>query len=62
VLRALRARRPQPRYLVGNDARGHVLFEALAPTAATDWAKSVATGLRTPPPHVARMLERLRGR
>lgn len=61
VLRALRARRPQPRYLVGGVARGQAALDALAPTAASDWAKSVAVGLRTPPARVSRALGLLRG-
>ena len=62
VLRALRAPRPRPRYLVGRGAVAQALFDAVAPTAATDWAKAVGTGLRTPPPRVARAMARLRGR
>lgn len=62
VLRALEARRPQPRYLVGGAARGQAALDALTPTAASDWAKSVATGLRTPPSGVVRAVALLRGR
>ncbi|GAB2602073.1 SDR family NAD(P)-dependent oxidoreductase [Streptomyces capparidis] len=62
VLRALLARHPQPRYVVGGRARAQVVLDALAPTAASDWAKSVGTGLRTPPPRLTRAVERLRGR
>lgn len=62
VLRALAAPRPQPRYLVGRAAKGQAVLDALAPTAASDWAKSVATGLRRPPRRVTRAVERLRGR
>lgn len=60
VLRALEVRRPQPRYLVGGAARGQAWLDALAPTAASDWAKSVATGLRTPPRRMTRVVARLR--
>lgn len=62
VLRALQARRPQPRYLVGGAARGQAVLDALVPTTASDWAKSVSTGLRTPPRQLVAALERLRGR
>lgn len=57
VLRALTARRPLPRYLVGGSARQAAALDAALPTAATDWAKQVATGLR-----VSRAVERVRGR
>jgi NAD(P)-dependent dehydrogenase (short-subunit alcohol dehydrogenase family) len=57
VLRALTARRPLPRYLVGGNARSAAVLESALPTAATDWAKQLATGLR-----VSGTLERVRGR
>ena len=59
---ALESPRPRPRYLVGNDARVGALFEAVVPTRVTDYAKGVATGLRTPPERVGRILERVTGR
>ncbi|WP_405722156.1 SDR family oxidoreductase [Streptomyces sp. NBC_01537] len=62
VLRALTARRPQPRYLVGGNARSAAVLDAALPTAATDWAKQLATGLRAAPPRAARAVERVRGR
>ncbi|MEU6853438.1 SDR family oxidoreductase [Actinacidiphila alni] len=62
VRRALTARNPQPRYLVGNAARSTAVLDAVAPTAASDWAKQLATGLRQAPPRVSRALARLRGR
>ncbi|MFE1783950.1 SDR family oxidoreductase [Streptomyces sp. NPDC059506] len=62
VLRALTARRPQPRCLVGSGARSTALLDALAPTAVADWAKSTAVGLRSGPPRAVRALERLRRR
>jgi NAD(P)-dependent dehydrogenase (short-subunit alcohol dehydrogenase family) len=49
VLRALQARRPRPRYLVGQQARPNVLLDALLPTRVSDYAKAVATNLRTAP-------------
>ncbi|MFJ5215191.1 SDR family oxidoreductase [Streptomyces sp. NPDC088354] len=61
VLRALSAPRPLPRYLVGNDARSSAVLDAALPTAATDWAKQVAIGLRTAP-RAAQALSRLRSR
>jgi NAD(P)-dependent dehydrogenase (short-subunit alcohol dehydrogenase family) len=62
VLRALTARRPQPRYVVGGHARSATVLDAALPTAATDWAKQIATGLRAAPPRAARALEQVRGR
>jgi NAD(P)-dependent dehydrogenase (short-subunit alcohol dehydrogenase family) len=56
VRRALDARRPRPRYLVGPSARRTVLFETLTPTVASDYAKSVVTGLRTPPARLTRLV------
>lgn len=61
VLKALTAPRPLPRYLVGADARSSAVLDAALPTAATDWAKQVATGLRRPP-RAAHALTRLRSR
>jgi hypothetical protein len=62
VLKALSARRPPPRYLVGGGARPTAVLDAALPTPATDWAKQLATSLRTAPPRVARTLDRVRGR
>ncbi|MYS88034.1 SDR family oxidoreductase [Embleya scabrispora] len=56
---ALSVPRPRPRYLVGNDARAGALLDMVAPTALSDYAKGVATGLRTPPERVTRALARL---
>lgn len=56
---ALSVPRPRARYLVGNDARAGVFLDLLAPTALSDYAKGVATGLRTPPEGVTRALARL---
>ncbi|MFJ4850363.1 SDR family oxidoreductase [Streptomyces sp. NPDC088733] len=61
VLKALSAPRPLPRYLVGGDARSSAVLDAALPTAATDWAKQVAVGLRTAP-RAAQALSRLRSR
>jgi NAD(P)-dependent dehydrogenase (short-subunit alcohol dehydrogenase family) len=62
VRRALTARRPQPRYVVGGGARSTAVLDAVAPTAASDRVKQLATGLRTVPPGVTRALARLRRR
>jgi NAD(P)-dependent dehydrogenase (short-subunit alcohol dehydrogenase family) len=62
VRKALTARRPQPRYLVGGGARSTAVLDAVAPTAASDRVKQLATGLRTAPPRVTRALARLRRR
>ncbi|OPC80693.1 short-chain dehydrogenase/reductase [Embleya scabrispora] len=59
VRTALSVPRPRPRYLVGNDARAGAALDLLAPTALSDYAKGVATGLRTPPERVTRALARL---
>jgi len=40
---------PMARYVVGADAVGGILAETLVPTAITDYAKSVAAGLRSLP-------------
>jgi NAD(P)-dependent dehydrogenase (short-subunit alcohol dehydrogenase family) len=61
VRRALTARRPLPRYLVGGGARSTAVLDAVAPTAASDRVKQLATGLRAAPPRVTRALARLRG-
>jgi NAD(P)-dependent dehydrogenase (short-subunit alcohol dehydrogenase family) len=60
VLKALSTRRPQPRYMVGG-ARPTAVLDAALPTPATDWAKQLATGLRTAPPCAARALNQVRG-
>jgi NAD(P)-dependent dehydrogenase (short-subunit alcohol dehydrogenase family) len=60
VHRALTARRPLPRYPVGGGARSAAVLDALMPTAASDRVKQLATGLRTAPPRVTRVLARLR--
>lgn len=61
VRRALTARRPRSRYLVGGRARSTTLLDAVAPTATTDWVKQLATGLRTTSPRIAGAARRLRG-
>jgi len=62
VRRALTARRPQSRYLVGGSARSTAVLDAVAPTAASDRVKQLATGLRAAPPRLSRAVSRLRGR
>jgi NAD(P)-dependent dehydrogenase (short-subunit alcohol dehydrogenase family) len=62
VRRALTARRPLPRYLVGGGARSTAMLDAVAPTAASDRVKQLATGLRAGPPRLSRAVARLRGR
>ncbi|WP_433893249.1 SDR family oxidoreductase [Streptomyces sp. CA-111067] len=62
VRRALTARHPLPRYLVGGGARSTAVLDAVTPTAASDLAKQLATGLRGAPPRVTRAVARLRGR
>ncbi|MYW02056.1 SDR family oxidoreductase [Streptomyces sp. SID3343] len=59
VRTALSVPRPRARYLVGNDARAGAVLDLLAPTALSDYAKGVATGLRTPPEGITRALARL---
>jgi NAD(P)-dependent dehydrogenase (short-subunit alcohol dehydrogenase family) len=61
VLKALSARRPLPRYLVGGCARPTAVLDAALPTPATDWAKQLASGLRAAP-RTAEAVERIRGR
>ncbi|MDI5965923.1 SDR family NAD(P)-dependent oxidoreductase [Streptantibioticus silvisoli] len=56
VRRALTERRPRSRYPVGGGARSTAALDALAPTAASDWAKMIATGLREAPPRLARVI------
>ncbi len=56
VRRALSARHPQPRYLVGGGARSTAALDALAPTVASDLAKQLLTGLRSAPPRLARAI------
>jgi NAD(P)-dependent dehydrogenase (short-subunit alcohol dehydrogenase family) len=60
VLKALTAPRPLPRYLVGSSARSSAVLDAALPTIATDWAKQLATGLRTAPPPLTRAVDRVR--
>jgi NAD(P)-dependent dehydrogenase (short-subunit alcohol dehydrogenase family) len=59
VRRALEAPQPRARYLVGADAKAGTLLDALAPTTLSDYAKTIATGLRTPPVRAARMVGHL---
>jgi NAD(P)-dependent dehydrogenase (short-subunit alcohol dehydrogenase family) len=61
VYKALTARRPLPRYPVGGGARSAAVLDAVAPTAASDRIKQLATGLRTAPPRLTRAVARLRG-
>jgi NAD(P)-dependent dehydrogenase (short-subunit alcohol dehydrogenase family) len=56
VRAALDASRPRARYLVGRDARAGTALEAVLPTQVTDYAKEVASGLRTPPRRLGRLL------
>jgi len=46
VERALTARRPRPRYVVGVDARGMILAQAVLPTRVFDRIMRRAMGLR----------------
>jgi NAD(P)-dependent dehydrogenase (short-subunit alcohol dehydrogenase family) len=62
VLKALRVRRPMPRYLVGGGARPTAVLDAALPTPATDWAKQLLTGLRAAPPWIAHAVQRVRVR
>jgi len=48
IVRAVTARKPRPRYLVGTDAHLAARAEALLPTALMDWGKQVLVGLRAP--------------
>jgi len=45
IERALTARRPRTRYLVGADARGQALAKRLLPDRAVDWLVARATGM-----------------
>lgn len=45
IERALTARRPRTRYLVGADARGQALVSRLLPDRLVDWVVARATGL-----------------
>jgi NAD(P)-dependent dehydrogenase (short-subunit alcohol dehydrogenase family) len=45
IERALTARRPRTRYLVGADARGQAFAKRLLPDRAVDWLVARATGL-----------------
>ena len=62
VQRALTAHRPLPRYLVGGNARSTAVLDSALPTAATDWAKQVATGLRAAQPRAVHAVSRVRAR
>jgi NAD(P)-dependent dehydrogenase (short-subunit alcohol dehydrogenase family) len=62
VRKALTARRPLPRYVVGGGVRSTAVLDAVVPTAASDRVKQLATGLRSAPPRVTRALARLRVR
>ena len=59
VLRALRATRPRARYLVGREGRRSVLLDTVMPTKISDYAKAVATDLRSAPEPVAAVLTRI---
>ncbi len=41
---------PMSRYLVGADAVGATVLDAITPTVLSDWVKGVATGARSPLP------------
>ena len=41
---------PMARYLVGADAVGATVLDAITPTAVSDWVKGMATGVRSPLP------------
>jgi NAD(P)-dependent dehydrogenase (short-subunit alcohol dehydrogenase family) len=59
VRAALESARPRTRYLVGADARTGTVLDTLMPTVVSDYAKEVATGLRTPPERLGRLLTQL---
>lgn len=59
VRHALLTARPRPRYLVGSDAKAGAVLDALAPRTLSDYAKGVATGVRTPPEPVVRLLAKV---
>jgi NAD(P)-dependent dehydrogenase (short-subunit alcohol dehydrogenase family) len=56
---ALASPKPRARYMVGADARTGTALDAVLPTALTDYAKEVATGLRTPPERFGRLVRHL---
>jgi hypothetical protein len=45
IVKAMTARAPAPRYLVGYDAQLLALAEPLTPTALKDWISRVTLGL-----------------
>ncbi|HVE99344.1 MAG TPA: SDR family oxidoreductase [Mycobacteriales bacterium] len=47
---ALASPLPMARYLVGVDAVGATVLDAVTPTVVSDWVKGVATGVRSPFP------------
>lgn len=47
---ALASPMPMARYLIGADAVGATLLDAVTPTVVSDWVKGVATGVRSPLP------------
>jgi NAD(P)-dependent dehydrogenase (short-subunit alcohol dehydrogenase family) len=59
VRTALDSPRPRARYVVGVDAKTGTALDALLPTVLSDYAKEVATGLRTPPERLGRLLQHL---
>jgi NAD(P)-dependent dehydrogenase (short-subunit alcohol dehydrogenase family) len=59
VRRALEASQPRARYLVGMDAKVGAVLDTLAPTALSDYAKTIATGLQTPPGLIAKFVSHL---
>lgn len=59
VLHALRAPRPRARYVVGREGRRSVVLDSVMPTPVSDYAKAVATQLRTAPEPIATILKRL---
>ncbi|WP_083646665.1 SDR family oxidoreductase [Kitasatospora sp. CB01950] len=61
IHRALTARRPKARYLVGTDARIAARFDALAPYAVSDRLKAVLVGARGSGGRAERLAGRLMG-
>lgn len=59
ILGALRASRPRARYVVGREARRAIALDNLMPTSVGDYAKAVATDLRSAPEPIAGILQRL---
>ncbi|AEF42639.1 SDR family oxidoreductase [Hoyosella subflava] len=59
IRRALSSARPRSRYLVGTDAIGAVLLNSLAPTAVSDYAMRLGTGLTKAPKPFDKIVDRV---